>query len=244
MGDITFANYGIRADYEEDHTLIAGRYAFQRQAEKKILWDLLSKLEIQATDSCLEVGCGTGNQLIPLSFFVDVVWGVDHRRCIERLQKRYSDSTSIHLVAGNFLDVDIERSFDKILVYSVLHCLESEDYVLAVIDKCLSCLAPGGRLLLGDLPNVSLKERFLSSSQGKIVADEFEVNLAKEHAEQKVKSGKRLEKDDKLVAFDDDFILKILSHVRSIGYNGFLLPQSAELPFGCTREDILICRPA
>ena len=40
---------------------------------------------------------------------------------------------------------------------------------------------------------------------------------------------------------DDEYLMKLLLEVRNNGYESYLLPQKHELPFGYTRDDILIC---
>jgi hypothetical protein len=53
-----------------DFTEQAGRYAFQAEAERLILADVMSKLQLDPADTLLVVGCGPGTLLIPLSFVV------------------------------------------------------------------------------------------------------------------------------------------------------------------------------
>jgi hypothetical protein len=44
-----------------DFTEQAGRYAFQAEAERLILADVVSKLQLDPADTLLVVGCGPGN---------------------------------------------------------------------------------------------------------------------------------------------------------------------------------------
>ena len=46
---------------------------------------------------------------------------------------------------------------------------------------------------------------------------------------------------DGLWILDDEYLMKLLLEVRNHGYESYLLPQKHELPFGYTRDDILIC---
>ena len=46
---------------------------------------------------------------------------------------------------------------------------------------------------------------------------------------------------DGLWSLDDEYLMKLLLEVRNHGYESYLLPQKHELPFGYTRDDILIC---
>ena len=55
---------------------------------------------------------------------------------------------------------------DAILVYSVLQYVFVEGQIYDFVDACLTLLAPGGQLLLGDIPNASKRKRFFASTVG------------------------------------------------------------------------------
>jgi len=239
MSRKSFENFGLLARESTDYTQIAGRYEFQKEAESLVVNDVLQKLKLNRSDHCLDIGCGTGNILLPLSFFVKSIVGLDNSHVIKAFTKRISiELINIELISGNFLDVYIRETFDKILVYSVIHYLESKDEVLEFINKASKLLKPGGKLLVADLPNHSKKKRFKSTTHGK----EFEKEWEKITANQSTPKHKniKLEKDNENVQLDDHLILSILEEMRIKGFNSFLLPQSPELPMGYTREDILI----
>jgi cyclopropane fatty-acyl-phospholipid synthase-like methyltransferase len=239
MSRISFENFGLLAQKSTDYTRIAGRYEYQKAAESLVVQDVLHKLNLNSSDNCLDIGCGTGNILLPLSFFVRSIVGLDNSHVIKAFTKRISiELTNIELISGNFLDVDIGETFDKILVYSVIHYLKSKEEVLEFINKASNLLKPGGKLLVADLPNFSKKKRFKSTTHGK----EFEKEWGKITANQSTPKRKniKLEQDNENVQLDDHLILSILGEMRIKGFNSFLLPQAPELPMGYTREDILI----
>jgi len=240
MSSISYENYGILAESLSDHTRVAGRYECQREAEKRILVDVVHKLALSPRDRLLEIGCGTGNLLIPLSFIVREVTGVDHPSCVSAFSKRFH-ADSITLIGMNFFDCqnDALGSFDKILIYSVLHYL-SEDELILFVDKALSLLLPGGKMLLGDLPNVSRKERFLSSKEGKDFAAEWDKKMGQAGDKNNRTSVRQEDRDT--VVFNDATMLSLLGHIRKEGFHAYILPQPGSLPFGHTREDILIER--
>lgn len=238
MSQVSFDNFAKAATQTDlVDTEIAGRYPFQALAERRILSDLIQKLNLQPADRLLEVGCGPGNLLIPLSFFVSSATGIDNLPAIERMRNRAPGATNLTGLAGNFLELDVgEARFDKILVYSVLHYLATEEEVFAFVDRCLACCAPGGQILLGDLPNRDRKQRFGASEAGQAVRADWDnqITQAGSHAFD------TLPGDQNLVAINDNLILAIMAHVRQRGYEAYLLPQPLELPFGGSREDILI----
>lgn len=241
MSRISFENYAIRAKELKSFTSIAGRHDFQAEDEKRIVLDIYNKLDISTKDDCLEIGCGTGNLLIPLSFFVKSITGIDNDMCIERLNKRFSDEKNVKFICGNFLDLEIEQKFDKIIIYSVLHYLEDENQVMAFIFKALRLLNKGGKMILGDIPNKSKMERFNNSDFGK----NFKLEYAKKVAQFNENNEENqicniLKEDLHNISFDDNFIFRILRETREKGYDAYILPQPEGLPFNYTREDIII----
>ncbi len=241
MGRLSFENYGKKALLLNDYPLISGRYSFQKEAEKYIQLDIIKKLKIKPDDTCLEIGCGIGTILIPISFLVKKITGIDHNLVIEKLKERFTNSNNVTLVPGNFLDLKINLTYNKIIVYSVLHYLKDEKEVFDFIEKTVSILAPDGKILFGDIPNKSRKNRFLLSLQSKEFIKEWERKKMKEEKDNSQLSIiKNLPVDKKNVEFDDDFILKIIKKLRDDGFHAYVLSQPPELPFGFTREDILV----
>jgi len=237
MSRKSYQNYARLARSDCSDTVAAGRYSNQVAAEKKIPADVLEKLKLGFDDDFLEIGCGPGSLLIPLSFFVSTATAVDHPDVLERLEKRYVDP-NLTLIGHNFLDLTLDKSFSKILIYSVLQMLSNKDEFFKFLEKAVGLLAPGGMLLLGDLPNVDLKKRFLESSEGQKFLKEWKKEVDAIPTEDT-----QLDSDMETVTINDEFIGEILSFYISKGYEAVLLSQPPELPCGHTREDILIKAP-
>ena len=233
MSRVTFENYARLSKQGVSPTVEAGRYASQAEAERRIVPDVMAKLDLQPDDSVLEIGCGTGNLLIPISFLVDTVTGVDHPDILTRLETRFPDR--IEPLPGNFLDIPLDRKFSKILIYSVLHCLTDEPEATAFLEKALRLVAPGGRLLLGDLPNANRKTRFLESDTGKA----FEAEWRKQGGANFSHHDLGLARDSDVFQPDDRSIAALASLGHRLGFNAYLMPQNTNLPFGHTREDLL-----
>ncbi len=240
MGRNRFLNYGRAARQPVSFTEMSGRYGEQALAEKRILADVMEKLDIRPEDRLLDIGCGTGLLLLPLGFIVDRAVGVDHPDVVEIVRTR-AKSDNVELISGNFLDVELEeRAFNKIIAYSVVQYLESEVEVHNFVTKAARLLSVGGRMLIGDLPNIDKKNRFLASELG-----------AAFHAEW-LRSGKPTSNvddsamlpPDSTVEFTDEVVCRLLLHARCAGFNAYLVPQPPDLPFGRTREDILLVAPA
>ncbi len=238
MSKVSFENYKHLASMQDrNNTEVSGRYSFQSEGERRILFDLLSKLELKVTDSLLEIGCGPGNLLVPLSSFCRTSTGIDNEASLSRLKHRFDSETKIHCFSGDFLEMSLpETSFDKIIIYSVLHCLSNIHEVLTFITRALSLLSPGGRMLIGDLPNTTKKSRFLRSTEGKKISAQWEALVREAETYEDVV----LNIDTELITFDDAVVLDLIAFIRNKGFDSFLLPQSIDLPFGGSREDILV----
>jgi 2-polyprenyl-3-methyl-5-hydroxy-6-metoxy-1,4-benzoquinol methylase len=244
MSKVSFENYGRLAREVKDSTLASQRYPVQNEAIKRIVPDIVAKLTIGSKDRLLEIGCGVCVLLVPLSALVVEAVGVDHPDCVLRVRQG-SPPVNLELVAGNFFDLKVEDicrhgRFNKILCYSVLHYLSDEDEVFRFIEKAVSLLAPGGRALFGDIPNVSRKERFLRSEEGARFEREWRRQV--QDAAPNGSSNLVLDSDSALVKFDDALVLEVCRRLRDQGFEAYILPQSPDLPFGNTREDILIVK--
>jgi cyclopropane fatty-acyl-phospholipid synthase-like methyltransferase len=217
------------------------RYATQQTAQRLIVRDVIEKLSVGPDDDLLEIGCGPfGTTLVPLAFMCASVTGLDHEEVIAALRGRHIGPPELHTVCGNFLDVELHESFSKVLVYSMLHYLASLDEAIDVSLKAGRLLRPGGRMLLGDLPNTDKKRRFLATDAGRRFDEEWRSSARSAGHSQPAAS---LDDDHELLgAFDDDGILMLVSSLRGEGFEAYVVPQPRDLPFGHTREDVLVLR--
>ena len=123
---------------------------------------------------------------------------------------------------------------DAILCYSVLQYVLVDVGFFRFLDVSLSLLAPGGQMLIGDIPNISKRKRFFSSETG--------VRFHKDYMktdEAPVVEFNQIEHDQ----IDDCVVMSIIQRARLQGFDAYLLPQDQALPMANRREDILIIRP-
>lgn len=132
-----------------------------------------------------------------------------------------------------FID-EFQEKFDCILIYSVLQYAFIEGSFFNFVDSALALLAPGGQLLIGDIPNISKRKRFFASQGGM----EFHKNFMKTDEDPIVKFNQINPGE-----IDDSIILSILFRARLQGFDAYVLPQKSSLPMSNRREDILITRP-
>jgi hypothetical protein len=150
------------------------------------------------------------------------------------------DAPFVRKVPGRFpsdcsslLEEEVGR-IDIVITYSVIQYVFVDASIFDFVDRSLLLLAPGGSMLIGDIPNVSRRKRFFSSPAGVRYHQVFMGTS--EHPTTNFNS---LE----IGKIDDAVVLGILARCRSAGFDAFVVPQQGSLPMANRREDILICRP-
>lgn len=204
--------------------------------------DIVSKLPAinQHNKKIADIGCGCDE----LAHLVmkrcedneNDLYMLDSEEMLSLLQ----DSTNACKIVGKFPDeledfiVQHRNMFDAVLVYSVLHYVTIEDSVFNFIDRAVELLAPGGRLLLGDLPNRTKRKRFFLSPEGIKTHQEYtgDPNAIPNVDLFEIEYGK----------LDDAIIFAIMQRYRNHGMETYLLPQADDLPMANRREDILIVK--
>ena len=121
-----------------------------------------------------------------------------------------------------------------ILCYSVLHYVLVDTAFFRFLDTSLALLAPGGQMLIGDIPNVSKRNRFFASAAGV----QFHQNFTRSNTQPELTLN-QIAHDQ----IDDAVVFALLQRARAAGFDAYLLPQDPALPMANRREDILIVRP-
>jgi len=160
---------------------------------------------------------------------------VDSKEMLDHLP----DAPHIHKYYGAFpgaLGNDMSTlagKIDAIIAYSVIQYVFVEGNLWAFIDHCLDLISDGGEVFFGDIPNISMRNRFFSSNSGWVSHRKFTGTDERPYVNvNKASLGK----------MDDSVILSILSRARSQGFHAWVLPQTDALPMANRREDILILK--
>ncbi|MDZ7651418.1 MAG: class I SAM-dependent methyltransferase [Burkholderiaceae bacterium] len=145
----------------------------------------------------------------------------------------------VRKIAGRFPydNVDLaslRHIADAVVCYSVLHYEFSDGNAFQFVDAAMDLLKPGGALLLGDIPNVSMRKRFLASAAGRT----FHHQLMQVDADPEVHFNV-----PEPFRIDDAVVIGLLLRARAAGFHAFVLPQDSALPMASRREDLLIRRP-
>ncbi len=210
--------------------------------EEAIFADICSKLPalLEPGSLVLDIGCGCSD--LTRRFISNAeqrnqeIFLLDSSEMLAHLP----DSHSVHKLPGMYPRDFPEfcnksaGTFHSVLLYSVLHYMVEELAVLRMFDQTLALLAPGGRLLLGDLPNVNKRNRFFSSANGigfhQRENSTTELPVVSPYA-------------PIAGSIDDSFVLGLVARARAQGYESYLMPQGANLPMANRREDLLFLKP-
>jgi 2-polyprenyl-3-methyl-5-hydroxy-6-metoxy-1,4-benzoquinol methylase len=239
---LTFAGFRELAAAQglSRHERVGFPDSYREGYEAAIYRDIQAKLTNLAKrgQTVLDIGCGCSD--LPL-LLADTGERQSHQLVlIDSAEMLGHLPDGLRKVAGCFprdmagLMEEFAGRVDAILTYSVIQYVFVESSIFDFVDACLALLAPGGQLLIGDVPNVSKRKRFFASDAGVACHQQFtgtdEVPEVAFYALERSK-------------IDDAVVLAILSRARAAGFDAYVLPQAADLPMANRREDVLIVRP-
>ena len=215
--------------------------SYREGKEPEIFADILAKLAPLRNPGALVLDVGPGCSDIPKMLIAHCrelrqqLHLVDSAEMLDQLES----GEGIEKTAAFYPDCPelIERlrgRTDAVIVYSVLHYIFVDTNLFRFLDTTLSLLAPGGALLLGDIPNSSMRKRFFASDTGKAFHRAF---TGRDEDPQVLHD--RIEPEQ----IDDSVVFAILQRARAAGFQAWVVPQPAALPLANRREDILIARP-
>jgi hypothetical protein len=240
--DLTFEGFRelARDGSLSAHEKVGFPNSYREGKEPAILADIRAKLSNLETSGglILDVGpgcsgvarglielCGERGHSLFLIDSAEMLRLLPNPPCVTKVPGRFPDDCAafLHQHRGRL---------DAILVYSVIQYVAREASAEEFLDRCLELLAAGGQLLIGDVPNRSMRERFLGSAAGR----EFVRGFAGEAKGPPAPASENL-------AIDDAAMLALIERARRAGYDAFLLPQAPGLPMAGRREDLLIRKP-
>lgn len=215
--------------------------SYREGYEEIIFSDILSKVHVLGSENQIVLDVGPGCAGLP-RLLIDHCQRERHELILLDSQEMLNllpDGSDISKIAGFYPACAEQLSpwkgkINAIICYSVLHYIFKEASFWKFIDISLGMLAPGGQLLIGDIPNVSKRKRFFSSDTGILFHQEFMKTT-----EMPVVEFNRIEED----LIDDAVVMAIMQRARGQGFDAYVLPQPACLPMANRREDILINRP-
>lgn len=208
--------------------------SYRKGKELLILEDIINKTNLSTNQRVLDIGCGCSDLTDLLKRYCEEneinLFLNDSHEMLSQLN--FSSSKKIKLIPGKFPDIldnkPFEKNFDVILIYSVIQYVFNDGNMYSFIHNCLSILNKGGVILIGDIPNISSRDRFIKSDEGKkfLKSKQEDTNVKIIHQNHE--------------RIDDSIVLSLMQRFRNFDCETYLLPQPDDLPFGNRREDIII----
>jgi SAM-dependent methyltransferase len=123
----------------------------------------------------LELGCGTGRVLVPLSRHCDFIVGVDNSRamlaiCQEKLQKHQISQNNAALILEDITCINLQKKFGLIIApFRVFQNIDTNDKVDAFFQVIHKHLAPHGSCILNvfnpNAPRDDLLETWMDNDE-------------------------------------------------------------------------------
>jgi len=215
--------------------------SYRQGYDNHIIEDIESKLgEVRSGQEVLDIGPGCSNLA---KAYIEKCYQsnsqitlVDSQEMLDLLP----NMSNVIKVPGFYPSSDImaklnnEGGYDKIICYSVFHYLFIEANVWTFLDLTLNLLKPGGRFLLADIPNFSMRNRFFNSVKGAEFYNKF-INSDKRNDNRKFD----LHEDQ----IDDGVLIGMILRARNRGFHAYVMPQGDHLPMENRREDLLFVKP-
>jgi len=214
--------------------------AFRSGQSARIFADICSKLTVLTKPGVkfLDIGAGCSE----LAHHIVEATGL-HRQSLTvvdspEMLRLLPDRSHVTKIEGAFPDciqktAHILGTFDAILTYGVVQSVFRDSNLFAFVDFAVQLLNDQGQFLIGDIPNATMRKRFMVSASGKTYHRSHYSDLP----EPKVLFN-TLEPGQ----LDDGLILGLIARMRNAGFHAFVLPQGADLPMATRREDVLIMR--
>lgn len=215
--------------------------SYREGHEENIFSDIISKLTNLHDLSKIVLDVGPGCSDLPFLLIEQCrrnqhsLYLIDNAEMLSQLPDEIfiNKSEAFYPNCPDIIEV-LSCKVDVILCYSVLHYILIDTAFFRFLDTSLSLLAPGGQMLIGDIPNISKRKRFFSSAAGVCYHHGFMNTQENPQVE-----FNKIEHDQ----IDDAVVFALLQRARSQGFDAYVLPQAGNLPMANRREDILITRP-
>lgn len=126
---------------------------------------LINLLSLNKNSNVLELCCGNGVVIGELAPLCNIAFGIDYsNELLSQLSEHYRYD-NLNIVCSDINSYDIEISkFDTIILYfSIQHFNERNTFL--IIEKSLKSLKIGGKLLIGDIPDVEKKWKYINKQE-------------------------------------------------------------------------------
>ncbi len=128
---------------------------------RTMIREVLRRLDVGPCASVLEIGCGVGVLGVPIARRAATYVGLDFApQAVEVCQARLADAglggrarvICLDVLTASDADLRALGSFDRVLMYAVLHYARTDAEAKRFLECTVALLAPGGRALVGNVP--------------------------------------------------------------------------------------------
>lgn len=202
-----------------------GAYADEQAKFKRTVDHLDQLLDLQATDTVLDVCCGNGLVADHLASKVKVWYGADFTESLvkEANEKNLPNATFIQANAFGLSKV-LDQQFSKVLLHFSLQYFQRKRRCRRLLIELFKCTEKGGKVLISDIPDRAKRKSFYKTRKQKL---RFHVQ--------------RLRGREDMGAFFRQHLLLALA--EECGFIGELIEQDPSLPYAHYRFDLLLTRP-
>lgn len=242
--ELTFEKFRelAKSDQLTHHEKVGFPNEYREGKEDAIFADMRAKIQILEgrRKTVLEIGPGCSRLPVMLAALCEERDHQLHFVDSPEMLAQLPEAAHIHKWPGRFPDdadelfAQLSKKVDAIIAYSVIQYVFAEGNLWDFIDCSLSLLADGGEILLGDVPNTTMRKRFFSSVAG--------VQCHREYTGRDELPEVRFNQIER-GQMDDSVVLAILARARAQGFHAWLVPQGNNLPMSNRREDVLIRKP-
>jgi SAM-dependent methyltransferase len=121
----------------------------RRRMQMPVKLEKLGVSAIARDTAVLDLCCGNGEALDALfDLGFSSLWGLDMA-----VDPRVLADPRFHVTVGDALTAPVDRRFGWITFLHAMHHFETADKAVALLDRCVELLEPGGRLSIVDFPN-------------------------------------------------------------------------------------------
>ena len=209
--------------------------SYRKGYSKAILEDIYTKLPIDKTQNKVIIDIGSGCDELTFEL-IEVCKKNNHTLVLidsDEMLANIPDSKGVVKIGGKFPFSNNELKdyigkTDYVLCYSVLFYVFANDNLYLFLHEALNLLKANGKFLIGDIPNIDKRDRFLDSEEGKkFLQNSGQVKGSTAH-------------DNRDQKMDDSIVLAIVARLRRFGCEAYVVPQNDNLPMSNRREDILV----
>lgn len=211
--------------------------SYRKGYSKAILEDIYTKLPIDKTQNKVIIDIGSGCDELTFEL-IDICKKNNHTLVLidsDEMLANIPDSKGVVKIGGKFPFSNNELKdyigkTDYVLCYSVLFYVFANDNLYLFLHEALNLLKANGKFLIGDIPNIDKRDRFLESEEGKkFLQNRGQVKGSTAH-------------DNRDQKMDDSIVLAIVARLRRFGCEAYVVPQNDNLPMSNRREDILVVK--